>query len=422
MATIFWRGDADAVAQVSSASIDSLDATPANNTFHVTIGDEVISQVGTTDAATTAAALVALLNASTHPYFAAVTWTNPSGGTITGTADTAGVPFVAALTETGAGTGAVTDFSDDTASSGPCDLGAADNYSGGALPANGDTLIIADVSSNIAYNLDALAAVTLAHLQIRQTFLGLIGLRSTQFATSADALTYSTTRAAEYRETYLKVGADRITNGAHGGIGTPVGSQRVKIDNVKSGASMLDVINTATTSADTGLPAVRYKAAHADADVNVRAAPGGVGVAMDAPDETSTIGDAQVVSGSFSTGRGVTMTSLEQYGGTSRITASATVATMSINGGACYTDGDFTVTELNVQDAGIIYLGHRKTGGNCATTVNLLAGGTLDVQVTPEARTFGTLNLLGGTFRGGDHLLATVALNLPARYWTMTIE
>ena len=74
MSAIYFLGTATAVAQVHTGSIDSLDATPANNTFTVTIGGVAISQVGVTDVATTAAALVVLLNASTHPYFAAKSW------------------------------------------------------------------------------------------------------------------------------------------------------------------------------------------------------------------------------------------------------------------------------------------------------------------------------------------------------------
>ena len=73
MATLYWRGDATAVAQVHTASIDSVDGTPANNTFTVTIGGVAIDAVGDTDVATTATNLRASLNASTHPYFAAIT-------------------------------------------------------------------------------------------------------------------------------------------------------------------------------------------------------------------------------------------------------------------------------------------------------------------------------------------------------------
>jgi len=78
MATIRWISGTIAVAQLETGSIDSVDATPANNTFTVTIGGVAISQVGDTDVATTAAALVVLLNASTQAYFAAITWANPS--------------------------------------------------------------------------------------------------------------------------------------------------------------------------------------------------------------------------------------------------------------------------------------------------------------------------------------------------------
>src|SRR3990167_1389847 len=57
-------------------------ATPGNNTFTVTIGGVVISVVGDTDVATTATALRAALNASTHPYFAAITWSGTAGDII----------------------------------------------------------------------------------------------------------------------------------------------------------------------------------------------------------------------------------------------------------------------------------------------------------------------------------------------------
>ena len=103
MTTLYWLGTADAVVQIGTASIDSVDATPANNLFIVTIGGVAISTLGDTNVATTAAALVVLLEASTHPYFTAITWTNPSAGNIVATADTAGIPFIAALTETGVG-------------------------------------------------------------------------------------------------------------------------------------------------------------------------------------------------------------------------------------------------------------------------------------------------------------------------------
>lgn len=106
------------MAQVSTAVITAYDTA---TTYKVTIGGVVVSVVGqggTT--ATTATALRTALNASTHPYFAAITWSG-SGSDITGTADTAGVPFIATSSVT-AGTGTFSAFSTTTASAGPNDL------------------------------------------------------------------------------------------------------------------------------------------------------------------------------------------------------------------------------------------------------------------------------------------------------------
>jgi len=199
MAKNEWEGRADAVAQIATGSIDTVDGTPANNTFVVTIGGITVSEVGDTDVATTAAAFVVTLNASTHPYFAAITWANPSAGTITGTADTAGVPFIAALTVTGGGTGTVTDFAGTTVSSGPNDWSTAINWSLGTVPVNGDDVFLRKSDVNISWGIDQ-NAVTLDSLIIEKTYTGKIGLRRTEFATTSDAETHSTTENPVYLE------------------------------------------------------------------------------------------------------------------------------------------------------------------------------------------------------------------------------
>lgn len=104
----------EATAQASQASILTVDATPANNTFTVTIEDAEVSQVGDTDPDTTAVALVVSLNASVNPNFSVITWTNPSGALIVGVADTENVPFTAVMSVTDTGmdeaTGTVSAF------------------------------------------------------------------------------------------------------------------------------------------------------------------------------------------------------------------------------------------------------------------------------------------------------------------------
>jgi len=208
MAIIRWISGAQAVAQLDTGSIDTVDGTPADNTFTVTIGGVAISQVGDTDVATTAAALVALLAASTHPYFSAINWTNPSAGTITGTAATAGVPFLAALTETGAGVGAVTDFSNTTANQGPNVWDFAGNWEGGVLPGSADEAVLENNKDNIFWGLEGITALNA--LTIRQSYVGFMGLNTDIFQ---QGTTSTNTTVVEYRATYMRSDIDTVDIG-----------------------------------------------------------------------------------------------------------------------------------------------------------------------------------------------------------------
>lgn len=419
MGTLYWRGDADAVAQISTGSIDSVDGTPADNTFTVTIGGVAISQVGDTDVATTAAALVASLDASTHPYFAAVTWTNPSAGNITGTADTAGVPFVAVLTETGSGSGAVTDFADDTASAGPNDWSTGDNWftsggSQGTAPVSTDDVIIENTSISIAYGLDQ-NSVALNSLRVDQSFTGKIGLSRVVFATSADGATTDSTKV-EYRDHYLKIGSEFVDIGQALGPGTATGSTRIKINNVDAAASTTTIHNTASTG-DGIFPAVRLLNTHSSSTLQVRKAPGGVGVASDEPGETTTFATITIsdetAGAKFFTGPGLTLTTYVQNGGTSslKIVEDGTVTTMTVNGGVLTTNGDFTVTTLNV-NGGTVNTNHERIGGVAVTTANL-NDGTTNVRGSATARTWTTVNLGVGASFSGDSNLTITTLNEP---------
>lgn len=415
MATKYWLGTADAVAQVHTGSIDSVDGTPANNTFTVTVGGVAISQVGNTDVATTAAALVASLNASTHPYFAAVTWTNPSAGNIVGTADTAGVPFVAALTETGAGTGSVTDFAETTASAGPNDWSTATNWSDGSVPVNSDTVIFANNAVNVSWGLGQ-SAVALTALRIDQTYTGRIGLDYANFATSADGETVSPTVKAEYRSHYLAIGTSALDIGRHFDAGTPAGSGRILIDLGSSTACQATVHNTRSSSADGQRPAVRLLASNASTDIYVRQAPGGVGIAADEPGETSTVGDINVSEDGSSAivhaGPGVTLTNWIQGGGDCTLEAAATVTKVDADGGRLQIEGDFTITTLNARGAEVID-NHIKTGGNSVTTLNLENGSTYDLSQSLEARTLATVNTDHGVTLVANESVTLTTLNRP---------
>lgn len=419
MSTVHWVGAAQAVAQVHTGSIDSVDGTPADNTFTVTIGGISISQVGDTDVATTAAALVVLLNASTHPYFEAITWTNPSAGNIVGEADVAGVPFVATLTETGAGTGSVTDFAETTASAGPNHWDSPENWDGGAIPVSTDDIIIANASDNILWGLDQ-NAVAAASLSILKTFTGKIGLPLNSFATSADGDTVDST-VDEYRGTYLRISLAVLEIGKHVGPGTPAGSQRIKIDNTKASASVTTVFDTASAASEIGLPGVRLLAAHADADFFIRGGRAGVGFALDEPGETSTVGDINVSGNGLAyVGDGVTLTNFYQGGGTGVLQAAATVALVDVDGGTLTTEGDFTVTAMNVQ-GGTVNANHAKTAGNAITTATV-SGGTLDGSGSRQARTWSAVNINGGSVVADNAVVTMTTLNQPVGPRTIAVS
>lgn len=407
MATTTFLGAAEAVAQVATASIDSVDGTPANNTFTVTIGGVAISQVGDTDVATTAAALVVLLEASTHPYFAAITWTNPSAGNITGTADTAGVPFTAALTETGAGSGSVTDFSDDTACTGPNFWDDADNWSEGSVPGASDDVHLKDSAINICWALDQ-NSVTVGSITIHDTYTGRLGLNSTVFATSADGTSTSATQKAEYRDCYLKINPTTLFIGVSQGVGSAAGSGRILID-THTNAANITVYDTANVAAEAGKAAVRLRTNSASAKLHVKDAPGGVflGTREDTED-AATIGDVTVSPAATSRvilGVDSTCTTWRQSGGRNRIQASVTTATAT--GGELVAEGAVAVTTMNVDGAEMLW-----NSTSTVTTLNL-DGGLADFTGNAAAKTITAVNHEGGTFKADAGYITVTNYNEP---------
>lgn len=422
MSNVYWLGTATNVAAIHTASIDSVDATPANNTFFVTIGGEVISTVGDTDVATTAAALVVLLNASTHPYFAAITWTNPSAGNIVGTADTAGVPFVALLTETGAGSAAVTDFAVTTATAGANDWSTASNWSGGAVPVNSDDVIIENSSVSIRWGL-AQSAVTLTSLIIKKSFTGKIGLKEKVFATSSNGDTESTVDV-EYRQAYLNIKATDAQIGENNQNNTAAGSGLIKLD-LDSAASTTTIFGSAK-AIETNKPAIQLLAASASTIIYVRAATGGVGIAVGAPFETSTIASVNIGdsmgSNGVQVGSGTTMTSYSQKSGTCFVEAAATVTTMDVDGGTLTLEGDYVVTNLNVNNGATVNDQHIKSGGNAVTNLNINSGGSVSHNGSSQARTIAVCNIFkGGTLTTDDDVVTITSQNYPTGSYRMTV-
>lgn len=361
MTVLFWRGDAPAVAQVSSVTVT---ADSASTTYKITINSKVVSVTGTgTGVNDTASAIVAALQASTIPEFQEVAWT-VSSATVIGTANTAGMPFTYTATVSG-GTGTFSAVS-TTAGSGPNDLSLAANYSTGALPTNGDTLYMTDSTNAALYNADALAAVTLTNLYIDASMTGAIGLPRN-----------SVNGYVEYRARYFKIGATNV----YIGLGSGSGSGRIRLD--QGTAQTTWNVYTAGSSIDTGQPAIVLKGTHASNVLNLQK--GLVGVATD-DNDTATVATVRVGSqaqrasdANLTLGPGCTLTNIKQYGGV--VQASSNVSSWENFGGTSYMLGG-TLASMVLESSAAHY--HSSTSAFTDVSINNKC--VFDVSRDPRAK------------------------------------
>ena len=411
MATKYWLGQATEAAQVATVQITAYDAT---TTYTLTVGGVAISVAGTTDADGTAAALNTAWNASTHPYCTGITST-VSTDTVTLTADTAGVPFTV-TSSVASGTGTIGSVTSSTANSGPCDWSVADNWSDGAVPGTGDTVIFRENTVNVAFGLDNNALAIVA-IRVEQTYTGKIGLNRNALATTADAQTVDTTKP-EYREDFLKIDVDTVEIGKHIGVGRASGSGRIKIDNTSTDAATITVFNTANLASESTLAPVRIKAASSNTDIYIRS--GSVGLGIDEPLEDCTVGDI-FLNGKNSKlfmGAGASFVNFVQSDGQSLLQSDATATSIKLLGGNMTTESDFTATTLTV-DGGIANINHTKSGGNAVTTLNA-NGGTIRGNKTSQPRTWATVNMaIGATLVLDPNQVTITTFNDPGDEYTV---
>lgn len=367
--TITWRGDAAAVAQVDEITVTGTWAT-ADVANIIINGKTITFTVGATETvAAVVAGLVAAWNASTIAECTEITATdaNPK---VKLTADTAGIPFTVTVSETTAGDGSLGTVSVATASAGPKDLSTAANFSGGALPGNGDTLVFENSANDCIYGLEALAAVTSLIVKRKQSYTGLIGL----------PLTNATGKYIEYRPRYLK--ADFATIEIGEGEGN--GSGRFMIDaNTSDPAITVFNCGTQQSVSDRGTPAVIIKGTTTGATLDV--IKGTVGVAIYAGDvavlDTVKIGyysnqngDSSVICGS-----GVTLTTVTQTGG--KLDFRSNVTTFTQNGGQATIGGAAAITTITI--GGTVYDGSSGT----FTTASIRSSGVYDHRRSLVAKT-----------------------------------
>lgn len=400
MGVVTYVGRQPVRRQVNTITIGS---STAAQTFKAKVGPtrEVSYTAGSGETTTTiAVALQALCAAMTDGEFAELDWGSvPTTASFTVTGPDDGAPFTLAVSGTGTisgGTPTVTPLS-------PSDVADGANYSGGALPADAtDSLVIENTAVPLLYNLDALAAITLASpgLTRRGTHAGAIGLPTT------NAGGYP-----EYRPTQLSVKSATIdvqTSRSDGAGG-------IKLLATLTGSAVTAVIRGDGSNTGVGAEVVEISGLPASSVVDV--AESSVAVCP-LTGQTGTVATLVGTNSTVRVGAGCTLTgpSLSQCDALIEANWSGT---LTMDGGSVEVNraaaGVFTI------EAGTMtWLSTGNPGSGCVIGSN----GTLDLSQAPKGLTFGgTVSLYAGATlndpagRGGNYAVSPVHCTLQEATW-----
>lgn len=249
------RNDAVIVRQVTTAT-----PTAANTALYDFLINGKTTDGYTSDASGTAAeigaGLAAVLTTNTKaiPEVGEITWSGTTTTIATGRDD--GQPFTIAE---GGGSGNQASITTGTTAKSP-NHWIAENFSGAALPANGDSVILTNLTTeqSFKWGLDQSAVVALVTLDIWADCEAEIGLPEW----NDDAERYY---QAGYRETHLKIetAALRI------GLGEGTGSQRIKLNLGTGTATLVTVYQTSANPADTDAAPVHLSGSNAGNAIQV---------------------------------------------------------------------------------------------------------------------------------------------------------
>jgi len=413
MATVVFRGDAKEVAQVSTATPANVEV---NDVFTLTINGKTVSFTATANTvANVTAGLNTAWNASTEPEFSEITAVD-STTCVTLTADTAGYPFTVtgSATEGGVANTQTLVVANTVVASGPSCVSVASNWSGGSLPANGDTVVFEYGDVDALYGLDALAGIVVDKIVHSNSFTGDVGLPR------ENANGY-----IEYRERYFKVGF----NTADLGLGEGDGTGRFMLNAANSDAPVINIYNSGA-SEETGIPAVLVTDTGANSVVNINR--GDVGIAFFAG-EVASVSDLNVgyidnVTGDSTVrcGSGCTLTTIDksggdlaietnattinQDGGTTAFRGAATLTTLNLNGGTFYDESSGTITTTTIL-ADAIYDKRRSMVGKTMTNVSVYKGAQFYDPM-------GTVTLTNGVDFQKCRLSDVTIVRPPHRTWT----
>jgi hypothetical protein len=311
-----WRGIATAVAQVTTVQITGYDAA---TTYKLTVGGQVVSTVGTGGGVnTTATALAAAWNASTHPYFSTVT-AAANTDTVTLTADTAGIPFVVTSSVTGGG-GTIGAATTSTANAGPNVFTTPANWTTNLAVVSTDFVTFKNGNIAVLWGL-ANSAIAPASVIFEQSYVGQVGLyynkgfiTGVTNSTSGTTITYNTSYP-EYRDDYLAIGTAILRIGES----TPGGTQNSGSPLIKAdlGTTDADTFIFNTGRSTDSLPPVQLKNTHANSTLKVFA--GTVGVCSEDPADTGQFATITNSGGQLVVGKGVTLATMDHQGGGSVI-------------------------------------------------------------------------------------------------------
>lgn len=375
-----FLGDAEPVAQVDTYVVGG--TVEAGDLFSLYANKKPATAAATTtNVNTTCSDIATAWNASTIAEHAEITAAAVgSGGALTLTGDTAGVPFELEpeTTESNGGAADAQTFaiSAQVTAEGP-NVWCAENFNGlstgrrSALPgaAANDKLYISDSDVDLLYNLDqSTVGNVLDLLCILASYTGKIGLPRKNVAGEYN----------EYRPRYLQIGATVYQIG----YGDGAGSGRIMID---AGATATPTVRVygSGTAADAGYHPIRFLGSNIG---EFHVTGGKVDVAKD-EGETTTISTAHVSgNGELRLGAGVTIGSLH-IGGNAKVHLNwqasniTTIylldnATLYLEGGQSNAGTNRTLTNLYVR-GGTAYL---NCHGGVITSTFIGAKGVVDTS------------------------------------------
>lgn len=256
------------------------------------------------------------------------------------------------LTGTSAQTITITSIS---ASTGPYHWDNAENWSGGSVPVDNDTVVFERNANPVKYGLDQ-SSTTLDLLDVRASYTGTIGLPSENRS--------GNTPYIEYRLRSLQIGATNVRIGAGEGIG----SERILLD-LGDVQSTVTIHSTATPAA-IGQHAVTFQGTHAANKLFVYQ--GFVGIAPNSGDtavlnelhvgyETDATSDVELY-----VGDNVTLGDVVVHGGqvTTQGRSSTAITSLLVTAGEVTLLGTDGVNQLDIEGGIVFYRTTGTLGGN----------------------------------------------------------